>query len=84
MSAGKGDSPRNCFSHQFRENYSTINWNNPMKEKTADSHKWQRANVRKQAKRPKRESVQDLYDDIENGYQHFIQKRIRLTKKDMA
>ena len=24
MSNGKGDSPRNCFSHQFRENYDHI------------------------------------------------------------
>ena len=24
--AGKGDSPRNCFSHSFKENYDTINW----------------------------------------------------------
>lgn len=24
--AGKGDSPRNCFSYRFKENYDTINW----------------------------------------------------------
>lgn len=24
--AGKGDSPRNCFSHRFKENYDTIKW----------------------------------------------------------
>ena len=23
---GKGDSPRNCFSDQFRNNFETINW----------------------------------------------------------
>lgn len=26
MSAGKGDSPRNCFSKQYRNNYDSINW----------------------------------------------------------
>jgi hypothetical protein len=25
-SAGKGDSPRNCFSKQFKDNYDLINW----------------------------------------------------------
>lgn len=25
-SAGKGDSPRNCFSKQFKDNYEEINW----------------------------------------------------------
>ena len=24
--AGKGDSPRNCFSHRFKENYDSIKW----------------------------------------------------------
>jgi hypothetical protein len=24
--AGKGDKPRNCFSHRFKENYNSINW----------------------------------------------------------
>jgi hypothetical protein len=23
---GKGDSPRNCFSHNFKNNYDSINW----------------------------------------------------------
>ena len=26
MSNGKGDSPRNCFSKQFKDNYDSINW----------------------------------------------------------
>ena len=26
MSAGKGDSPRNCFSQSYRENYNNISW----------------------------------------------------------
>ena len=24
--AGKGDSPRNCFSHKFKQNFDSINW----------------------------------------------------------
>ena len=24
--AGKGDKPRSCFSHRFKENYDSINW----------------------------------------------------------
>jgi len=24
--AGKGDSPRNCFSHRFKQNFDSINW----------------------------------------------------------
>ena len=24
--AGKGDSPRNCFSDKFKENYDSIRW----------------------------------------------------------
>ena len=24
--AGKGDKPRNCFSHRFKENYDSIKW----------------------------------------------------------
>lgn len=24
--AGKGDSPRNCFSNRFKENFDTIDW----------------------------------------------------------
>jgi hypothetical protein len=24
--AGKGDSPRNCFSKQFKDNYDLIDW----------------------------------------------------------
>jgi hypothetical protein len=24
--AGKGDSPRNCFSNRFKENYDSISW----------------------------------------------------------
>ena len=26
IGAGKGDSPRNCFSHKFKENYDSISW----------------------------------------------------------
>jgi hypothetical protein len=31
--AGKGDSPRNCFSNRFKENYDSIFW----KEETQKS-----------------------------------------------
>lgn len=24
--AGKGDKPRNCFSHRFRQNFDSIKW----------------------------------------------------------
>ena len=24
--AGKGDSPRNCFSNRFKQNYDSISW----------------------------------------------------------
>jgi len=24
--AGKGDSPRNCFSNSFKQNFDSINW----------------------------------------------------------
>ena len=24
--AGKGDSPRSCFSNRFKQNYDSINW----------------------------------------------------------
>jgi hypothetical protein len=24
--AGKGDSPRNCFSNKFKQNFDSINW----------------------------------------------------------
>jgi len=24
--AGKGDKPRNCFSHSFKENFDSIKW----------------------------------------------------------
>ena len=26
IGAGKGDKPRNCFSHTFKENYDSIFW----------------------------------------------------------
>lgn len=35
---GKGDSPRNIFSRDFRENYDLINWKNKdkLRQKTED------------------------------------------------
>ena len=35
---GKGDSPRNCFSEQFRNNYDLIDWKKPS-EKNNDKNK---------------------------------------------
>lgn len=32
-SAGKGDSPRNCFSQKFRDNYDLIKWPSKKAEK---------------------------------------------------
>jgi len=31
--AGKGDKPRSCFSHSFKNNYDSINWSD-QKEKS--------------------------------------------------
>lgn len=31
MSNGKGDTPRNCFSKKFKDNYELINWNKSKK-----------------------------------------------------
>lgn len=33
---GKGDSPRNCFSRQFKRNYSLIKWKEKANKKTLD------------------------------------------------
>jgi hypothetical protein len=30
--AGKGDSPRNCFSQKYRDNYDLIDWSKHLKE----------------------------------------------------
>lgn len=30
---GKGSRPRNCFSKQFKDNYSSINWGSKKKPK---------------------------------------------------
>ena len=36
MQNGKGDSPRNCFSKQFKDNYETINWSKKISAKTSE------------------------------------------------
>jgi len=36
MQNGKGDSPRNCFSKQFKDNYETINWSKKISVKTSE------------------------------------------------
>tara|TARA_R110000787_G_scaffold39265_6_gene98610 strand:- start:967 stop:1116 length:150 start_codon:yes stop_codon:yes gene_type:complete len=30
---GKGDSPRNCFSKNYKDNYDQIEWENILKKK---------------------------------------------------
>lgn len=37
--AGKGDSPRSCFSQKYRDNYDAINWSKKEKknEKISDN-----------------------------------------------
>jgi hypothetical protein len=32
-SAGKGSSPRNCFSKKYKDNYEQINWGKKKKKK---------------------------------------------------
>tara|TARA_Y100001938_G_scaffold151087_1_gene245857 strand:- start:16010 stop:16144 length:135 start_codon:yes stop_codon:yes gene_type:complete len=32
--AGKGSSPRNCFSKKYKDNYEQINWGNKKKKKS--------------------------------------------------
>jgi len=32
-SAGKGSSPRNCFSKNYKNNYDLINWSNKKQKK---------------------------------------------------
>ena len=45
--AGKGDSPRNCFSHNFKENYNTIKW-------SEDKHK---SLIKKELKKQNNSSI---------------------------
>ena len=42
---GKGDSPRNCFSKQYKDNYETINWTkkNPTTESKQEASKAKQA-----------------------------------------
>ena len=43
--AGKGDKPRNTFSHSYRDNYDVINWGDTAKCPTVQ-------NVKKASKKP--------------------------------
>ena len=43
---GKGDSPRNCFSKQFKDRYDDINWRN--KNKTLKKKKISNGVVKQQ------------------------------------
>lgn len=38
-SAGKGSSPRNCFSREFKNNYDEINWGRTPKPLTVENIK---------------------------------------------
>lgn len=40
--AGKGDSPRNCFSQKYRDNYDEINWH---KEKDENEKNCNNSNI---------------------------------------
>lgn len=44
MSAGKGDTPRNCFSKQFKTNYDKINWSSK-KCKNCSGKKFNKNNI---------------------------------------
>lgn len=63
MSAGKGDSPRNCFSKQFKNNYDSINWNRN-KEKKKKKVKY----VDIDNKEPECEHCGCIYCDCESKY----------------
>jgi hypothetical protein len=38
-SAGKGDTPRNCFSKKFRDNYDLIKWSSKKPKNKTKSRK---------------------------------------------
>ena len=49
MQNGKGDSPRNCFSKQFKDNYETINWSKKISVKTSEQEAGKREQTVQQA-----------------------------------
>ena len=49
MQNGKGDSPRNCFSKQFKDNYETINWSKKISVKTSEQEAGKREQTLQQA-----------------------------------
>lgn len=38
QNSGKGDSPRNCFSKNFKKNYEAINWTPKIKKVVDNPH----------------------------------------------
>ena len=61
MQNGKGDSPRNCFSKQFKDNYETINWSKKNAVKTSE----QEASKREQALQQATEGIPSRLSDVQ-------------------
>ena len=58
---GKGDSPRNCFSKQFKDNYETINWYKKISVKTSE----QEAGKREQTVQQATEGIPSRLSDVQ-------------------
>ena len=58
---GKGDSPRNCFSKQFKDNYETINWSKKISVKTSE----QEAGKREQTVQQATEGIPSRLSDVQ-------------------
>ena len=58
---GKGDSPRNCFSKQFKDNYETINWSKKISVKTSE----QEAGKGKQTVQQVTEGIPSRLSDVQ-------------------
>ena len=58
---GKGDSPRNCFSKQFKDNYETINWSKKISVKTSE----QEAGKGEQALQQATEGIPSRLSDVQ-------------------
>jgi hypothetical protein len=70
---GKGDSPRNCFSKQFKSNYDNINWRRP---KTIDE-------VCGAPKGSFKRSLKEESEELKKQ-EKIRQKRIRKANADKA
>jgi len=56
---GKGDSPRNCFSKAFKDNYNTINW----KKINMKNQKRDKLGRFSASSKPKRKVISNYYSD---------------------